>query len=134
MEHGKELLLQAVSVILFCIAITGLFHQARAYAKIVKAVKDCYSQQQVLYEQGAVNEFDLVGASGNCCSYAQLITSLLGPLEYDIEINHHLISKYEHTVDQIEDYPIAKTDYSKSYAYDQQGIVTRIIYTSITGG
>lgn len=134
MDHGKELLLQAVSVILFCMAITGLFHQARSYAKLVKTVKECYSNEQVLYEQKAEPTKNQNSLYGNCCSYTELIATLCNPLEYDIEINGLLISKYEHTGSQIDDYAIASTDYLKSYAYDQNGAVTRIIYTSMMGG
>lgn len=126
MGNGKELLYQAVSTILFCIAISLFFRQAASYQQLVARVKEAYQDSDALY-CAEYNASDYV-------SYAELVITLCKTLEYDVEINGELISKYDQTVDKIDSYGIANTDYQKAYAYDTNGNVTRIIYTSISGG
>lgn len=126
MTHGKELFYQAVSVILFLLATTILLRQASIYMDLVKSVKEAYKDTDALYQ----SEY----SASEIVTYDELIASLFGTLEYDLEINGFLISKYEHTVDQIGDYNIADTNYSKSYFYDSNGNITRIIYTTSVGG
>ena len=122
MENWKELVYQSVSATIFCIAVTLLLHQYVSYTKLLEQLK-CRNQP-LLYQQNKseVNPF---------VSYAELIATLVQPLEYDMEIDQVLISKYEHTPDQIQSYEIKKTNYVKSYAYDGNGEVTRILYESI---
>lgn len=133
MEHGKELLIQAVSTILFCVAVTLLFHQARTYSELLNEVKETYGQEQVLYESNYQEFYGQEGTSSEAenCSYEELVASLFGVLEYDLEIDSLLISKYEHTIDKIEEYHLQSGSYSKSYCFDQNGVVTRIVYRSI---
>lgn len=127
MEHGKELIYQAVNVLIFCIAITILLNRASSYLSLIKSVKNAYNDSDALYQD------EYIDIDTDYVTYDQLITSLFSTLEYDLEINGLLISKYEHTIDQIESYNIADTKYIKSYFYDSNGNVTRIIYTSIGG-
>ena len=65
-------------------------------------------------------------------SYAELIMSLCGTLEYDIQIDGRLIQKEEHSIDQVEGYHILRSDYTKSYLYDDNGKLKRIVYRSVT--
>ena len=122
MENWKELVYQSVSTVIFCIAVVLLLHQYASYTKLLEQLK--YRNQSLLYQQYK-NEADPL------ISYAELIATLVQPLEYDMEIDEVLISKYEHTPDQIQSYGIKKTNYVKSYAYDGNGEVTRILYKSI---
>lgn len=125
MENGKELILSAISAIIFCGAIILLFNQVKSYSKLLNVIQAEYTQESVMYESSYTGSDDV--------SYHELIASLFDTLEYDLEINGLLISKYEHTVDQIDTYIIANTAYTKSYYYDSSGMVTRIIYTTIGG-
>lgn len=123
MDHAKELMIQAVSAIIFCIAVALLFRQVKNYTQLLSEVKNHYQNTEALYQS------EYFGSE--VTTYAQLIASLSHPLEYDLEINGVLISKYEHTTDQISEYHIANTNYRKSYFYDFNGNVTRIIYQSV---
>ena len=122
MENWKELLYQSISTIIFCVAITLLLHQSASYSKLLEQIK-C-KDEPLIYQQPWDKDEPLV-------TYAELIASLVQPLEYDMEIDGLLISKYDHTVDQIESYDIKNTKYRKTYAYDSNAVVTRIIYKSV---
>lgn len=120
MENWKDLLYQSISTILFCVAITVFLHQSTSYSKLLEELKSM--DQPAIYQQEREEEL--------FTTYPELIASLVQPLEYDIEIDGLLISKYEHTVEQIESYGIKNTRYEKTYAYDSKGAVTRLIYRS----
>lgn len=121
MENWKDLLYQSISTILFCVAITVFLHQYTSYSKFLEQLKSM--DQPAIYQQERDEEKLIT-------TYPELIASLVQPLEYDIEIDGLLISKYEHTVEQIESYGIKNTRYRKTYAYDSKGAVTRLIYRS----
>lgn len=122
MENWKELIYQSISTVIFCVAVTLLLHQYASYTKLIRQL-NC--MDELLFYQQYKNEEDAL------ISYAQLIATIVQPLEYDIEIDQVLISKYEHTRDQIESYGIKNEMYEKNYAYNENGEVTRILYKSI---
>lgn len=126
MENAKELIIQSISVILFVFAVTMLLGQVEEYRHTLQIVKKNYQQTNEALQTGADN------APVNI-SYEEVLSSLFCRLEYDVEINDLLISKYDHTIDLIDDYHIEHTDYIKSYFYDSNGDITRIIYKSIEG-
>lgn len=64
-------------------------------------------------------------------TYAELIGTLLHPLDYNIKINELMITKAGHTLDQISNYGIAVLNYQKSYRYDEQGNVVELVYTQV---
>ena len=130
MGNAKELLLQAVAGILFCVAITLLFHQVSEYDRALAIVKHSYQNQQTVSMEPNKYSSEIHSAMKNQVSYGELIASLCDSLEYDVEINGSLIRKYEHTPDKIDDYCISMQSYQKSYAYDSSGEITKIIYQS----
>lgn len=124
MEHYKELIFTAVSTILFCTAVSLLFYQAATYQQTLFQIEERYRSMDALYEaENSVSELT---------SYAELIMSLCGTLEYDIQIDGRLIKKEEHSIDQIDGYFIPRADYTKSYLHDEDGNLIRIVYWSAT--
>jgi len=121
-EHWKELLLQAVSTILFCTAVVHLLHQTSSYEKLLVYIEQKYRDSDALYE---VREYE---PKEEIISYAEIIMMLCGTLEYDIEIDGRLISKVNHSIASIEEYSIKTGKYRKSYRYDEKGNLTRIVY------
>lgn len=63
-------------------------------------------------------------------TYSQLMCTLIGSLEYDIEINGLLINKSQFIGLDSQTYNIARTNYEKQYKYDQNGKIIKIVYTS----
>lgn len=131
MENGKALLIQAIETIIFCIAVTLLLIQAKQYTNILQTLNHTEQKNSLMYEEQKIytdNQHEMLVES---ISYKGLIASLCDTLEYDLEIDGLLISKYEHIPEHIEEYNIKEKRYRKSYAYDTCGNVTRIIYTSV---
>ncbi len=66
-------------------------------------------------------------------TYAGLIATLYGALEYDINIDGLTISRREHDPEDIPEYGISRTNYKKSYVYDGQGNIKEVVYRSVIG-
>ena len=69
--------------------------------------------------------------TNNIVTKGELIAFLCDKLEYDIEIDGLLVSRYVHNKDSILSYQITGDEYIKGYIYDANGNITRIIYSSI---
>lgn len=111
-----------ISVLIFCIGVSLLFYESRIYQTSLKLVRELI-KQDVIYQQHNIVDRETI-------TYAELIATLLQPLEYDIMIDGILIKKEEHDRSQITAYPIRQTQYSKSYRYNDNGIITIIVYSS----
>lgn len=124
MNHGTELLYQAFAVLMFCIAVTLLFTAYRNFITIYNISKDI-KEDQIIYEQ-------MQEITQPVVSKGEIITMLLTPLEYDIEIDGFLIRKDENTKENVTSYPILESDFIKIYEYDSNGNITKIIFKSST--
>jgi hypothetical protein len=120
MNHGIELLYQAFAVLMFCFAVTLLFTAYRNFNTIYNISKGI-KEDQIIYEQSQVITQPVV-------SKGEIITMLLTPLEYDIEIDGFLICKNENTKECVNSYPISGSSFIKIYEYDSNGNITKIIF------
>lgn len=123
MEHITELIHQAFAVFLFCISITVLLISYHSYLNTLNSAKRI-QKNDIIYQQYQENEKDIAPRS-------EVIALLLHELDYDVEIDGILISKSEDTEENISSYYITHEKYLKSYAYDNDGIITRIIYKGL---
>ena len=131
MGNARELLLQAVAGFLFCLAITLLFRQVREYSQALAIVKHSYQNHQTVSVESNGSSKESHSDMKDQVSYGELIASLCDCLEYDVEINGFYIHKHEHTPDKIGGYCIPKESYQKSYVYNSNGEITKIIYQSM---
>lgn len=123
MQNGNELLYQALAVFFFCAAVTCLFLGYRNYTAAINTSKNIV-KNEIIYEQYHQVQEDIY-------TKGEIKALLLSPLEYDIEIDNLLISKKENVTDNISTYKVPDKKYIKSYAYDNNGTITRIIFKSI---
>lgn len=123
MEQIPETIDQGFSIFLFCMSIIILFHCYSNYNNLLITVKD-YQSQDVIYEQYDENKSEAV-------SKGEVIATLLGQIEYDIEIDGVLISKIDNTKDNISTYGISHEKYLRNYVYDNSNNITRIVFTGI---
>ena len=123
MESVTKFMEQYLSAIVFLIAASLLLFQTNISLKAIKMFKDTLSSE-IMYEQQYDIEMDSI-------TYTELIATLFYDLEYDIQINSQLISKYDHLDIDLIGYNIPKTMYIRSYAYDNRGNITRVIYHSV---
>lgn len=114
---------QYLSAIVFLIAVSLLLFQTNICLETIQINKDALSSD-IIYEQLYEIETDSI-------TYSELIATLFYELEYDIQINSQLISKYDHLDISLLSYNIPKTMYIRSYAYDNSGNITRVIYQSV---
>lgn len=124
MEHGLNLLHQAFAVFLFCIAVTILFIAYHSYNSALHSVKD-NRKVEITYEQ--YNDIEEITVTKG-----KIISMLLNnPLAYDMEVDGILISKSENTRENISTYNFNHDKYTKNYAYDSKGNITRIIFKGL---
>lgn len=82
----------------------------------VQDAKEMYVQYEDEYEEESI------------VTYAELIGVLLSTLDYDIEINGLKLSKDNYDYMIYDFNKIAKTNYKKSYTYNHDGYIQKVIY------
>lgn len=120
MDNIAKYIQQGFNIFIFCIAITFLFTCFNTYNNILYTAKEI-KKNDVIYEKYSDSGEAVVDK-------AELIVTLFSQLEYDIEIDGSLFSKKENLKESIYTFPIDHKKYLKSYKYDNNGNVTRIIY------
>jgi len=123
MNHSNELLHQVFAVFLFCIAVSALFYQYHNYLAALNSSTEILNDK-IMYEQYNNKE-------ENIYTKGEIIAFLLNQLEYDVEIDGLFISKSENLKENISAYSIRDNSFGKSYVYDKDGKISRIIFTSM---
>ncbi|NLZ82588.1 MAG: hypothetical protein GX915_02875 [Clostridiales bacterium] len=121
MENILKFIKLAFAGLFFCVGVYFFLNGISTYNKSLSTVRGKIKDDERLYQQNYSNE--------KTVTYSELISSLFRGLEYDIEIDGFLISKYEHQPEYIINYDIKETNYIKRYFYDKGEKITRIIYT-----
>ncbi len=121
MSDINKLFRMAISALVFCTGLYVLLHQSKTYMVMLNTTREFLKESEV-YRQS-------LAADRETITYAELIAALLHPLEYDILIDGILIRKDVHSLDKVAGYGIHRNDYKRSYIYDINGNVTRIVYT-----
>ena len=120
MEDSSKIIYIAFSTIFFCICALFLIRSYRTYTTSLATARQSL-KEDVAYQQKNIDD--------GAISYSELVATLFVPLDYDICINGLNIGKGEHDTSQIEGYLIPVRDYKKSYEYDTDGNIQRVIYT-----
>jgi len=107
-------------------AVAFLFYSDRTFSKIISSVKNDISKNHVLYENDRTYE----EVQKKQTTYTELITSLLGDLDYDVQINDILIWKENYNYKTFDFSIIPESNYIKNYQYDSTGNIVKVIYKS----
>lgn len=123
MENVMKFIKLGCAGLFFCVGVFFFLHGINTYNKSVTNVREKIKDDEIIYQQKYSDE--------KTVTYSELIATLFQELEYDIEIDGLLISKYEHQAEYITKYNIKVTNYIKSYFYDSREKLTRVIYTKL---
>lgn len=123
MDNINKLLYQAFSVIVFCISVSIFFALFKNYDNFLHTSSKILSED-IAYEQSNTLEKKIY-------TKGEIILILLNKLDCDVQIDLTLISKTENIKENIEEIHILDKNYIKSYAYDNKGNITRIIFQSM---
>ena len=126
MQNVTRLLETAASLLLFCIAVTFFLYQIRVLNTLTTSAKEEICKQDIYYEQERT--FDEIQESK--VSYAEIISTLFGELDYDIQINNMTILKDNYNYQIFDFSTVPNTEYTKSYQYDSSGNIVKVIYKS----
>ncbi len=126
MQNVTKFLEMAASLFIFCIALTFLLYQTRLLNDLITAIKAQISNQDIFYEQ----ERSLDEIQEGKVSYAEVIATLFGDLDYDIQINNMTILKENYNCQIFDFTTVPKMEYTKSYQYDSSGNIVKVIYKS----
>lgn len=125
MENVNKLLHMLFSILIFCIGMFLAVFQTITYHRLLSSTKEIFKDDPQ-YEQFYPKD--------ETVKYSDLIATLLLKLEQDIRIDGKIIKAAEHDIGKIQDYGITKSNYRKSYWYDEYDNITMVIYTGIEEG
>jgi hypothetical protein len=127
MENVTSFLKTTAYIVIFCLAGFGLLYQYRTLNKVITTTKEAVSSENILYEQ-YIDEIQETNVS-----YADMVTTLFGDFDYDIQINGLLISKVDFNYHDFDFSNIPKRNYKKSYIYDSSGNIKKVNYEIYQG-
>lgn len=123
MENTTKFIKVACAGILFCMGVFLLIYGTGTYSKSIAAVREKVKDDNIFYQQ--------YYPDAKIVTYSEVIATFFQVLEYDIEIDGYLINKIDHQAEKVVHYNIDKTDYFKTYLYDANGNVRKIVYSPI---
>ncbi len=126
MENGTKLIEVSSYIFMFCAAITILLFFNRGMNNLIVSTKTQVSNQNILYE----NERSYEDIKESKVSYSEVISVLLGNLEYDIQINDMTILKESYNYQEFDFSIVSQAEYTKSYQYDSSGNIIKVVYKS----
>lgn len=126
MQNGLKFLEMAAYIFIFCTAVTLLLFYNRSLNKLITTTKNDVTSQNNYYE----SEQSLAEIQPGKISYAEMITLLIGDLDYDIQINDMTILKENYNYQEFDFSLVPLEDYTKTYQYDSFGNIIKVIYKS----
>lgn len=126
MENGTKLIEVSSYIFMFCAAITILLFFNRTMNNLIVSTKTQVSNQNILYE----SERSYEEVKESKVSYAEVISLLLGNLEYDIQINDLTILKEGYNYQEFDFSLIPQAEFIKSYQCDSSGSIVKVLYKS----
>lgn len=126
MQNVTKFLEISAYLLMFCTAVTLFLFSERSLDRLIVTMKNEISKENILYENERI--YDEI--KGSKTTYAELITMLLGDLDYDIRINNMTILKEGFNYQMFDFSAIPQADFSKSYQYDSDGNIVKVIFTS----
>lgn len=126
MQNISKLLELSASIFMFCMAVTIVLYSNRSLDKIISSTKVQISKENILY----VNERTYDEVKEIKSTYADLISVLLGDLDYDVVINNMTILKENYNYKMFDFSVIPQGEYTKTYEYDSSGNIAKVIFKS----
>ncbi len=126
MQNVTKLMEIAVSVFIFCVAGTLFLMSNREMNHLITLTKNEVSNQNIYYE----NERALDEIQESKITYDEIISTLLGDLDYDIQIDDMTILKENYNYQEFDFSTVPQAEFTKSYEYDSSGNIVKVIYKS----
>jgi len=106
--------------------VTLLLYSNRSLDKIISTTRIQISEENIYYENERL--YDEIKESKT--TYAEIITTLLGDLDYDVQINNMTILKENYNYTMFDFSVIPQGEYTKTYQYDSSGNIVKMIFKS----
>ncbi len=126
MQNISKLLELSASILMFCMTVTLLLYSNRSLDKIISTTRIQISEENIYYENERL--YDEIKESKT--TYAEIITTLLGDLDYDVQINNMTILKENYNYMMFDFSVIPQGEYTKTYQYDSSGNIVKMIFKS----
>ena len=124
MENITDFLEKAAFILVFCLAGTLLFNENKVLNERITYIKTDITKQETVYMQPLQN------IPNEKVTYQELIGTLMGNLDYDIQINQMTIDNDLFNYQDFDLSSIPKNNYIKTYEYDSNGNIVKVVYTS----
>lgn len=124
MKNVSRLFQMFLAILLFCTGLVVMLQEAKTYHATLRNTRKLISEDVIYQQYQSENDQTL--------SYAELIATLMLPLDFDIMVDGTIIRKASHNIDKIDGYGLRNANYEKSYKYNETANIEMIIYTSLS--
>lgn len=128
MDNLSKFLKIGFNLSIFFIALTFLYKMSDEYHRLAGASAKQVLEDKTVYEAYSIKRDYLT-------SITELTAVFMSDIEYDIEIivgsKSYMFSNKDHKPEEIGKYYLPNIDYRKSYEYDLNGSIIKIIYEGI---
>lgn len=124
MERANDLLETVTALMIFCLAALTFIIGVRYTNIEIRTVQSDISDKQIVYQQ-SIDEIPIEDVR-----YDELIGILQSKLDYDIEVNGITYTKDTFNPSDFDLTNIPKSEYYKSYEYDSNGNIKKVIFRS----
>jgi len=107
-------------------AVTLFLFSNRSLDKIISTIRIQISTENIFYEKERPYDEIKEGKT----TYEEIITTLLGDLDYDVLINNMTIFKENYNYKMFDFSVIPQGEYTKTYQYDSSGNIVKVIFKS----
>lgn len=123
MENALKIFKNNAAVAIFCIALSVWIIVNNNLNKLLFTTKKAVIDNDILYQSEENHE-------ENTISYAELISTIMNGLDYDIQVNDITISAKDFNYLQFNYNCIPNKRYKQQVVYSENGTIFRILYKS----
>lgn len=126
MEVIQQFLFRIFATIIFGLAIAGLLSNIGIVEKMTNVTKDAVTEDRNMYAAS-----DDVSTDIDIITCDEVISYIVSGIEYDVEIDGVLLNAVNFDKNNF-NYAFIQNDYyRRSYETDGDGLVTKVIFTSV---
>ncbi len=123
MDNISEFLYLGFATTLFCLGIYVFFLGLNEYNSVLDKGINNYEDENIVSLEAMEVKEEVYYSRG------YITALLLEPLDFDIQVDNHLIDKNFHDRSKIKEYGLSSDFYKKQYIYNSEGTISKVLFT-----